>query len=83
MDALSERILAIPDWVKWALAIAGVALGLPAILWPELIVRGLRKWLVMQLRWVRRPGYRRFVKLYGWLLFVTGLLLALLLWLRP
>jgi hypothetical protein len=79
MDSLADRILGLPDSVKWALAIAGMALGAPAILWPDRIVRGIRKWLVIQLRWVRRPRYRRFLKLYGWLLFVTGALLAAML----
>ena len=79
MDSLADHILGLPDSVKWALAIAGMALGLPGILWPDRIVRGIRKWLVIQLRWVRGPRYRRFLKLYGWLLFVTGALLAAML----
>jgi len=32
---------------------------------------------------VRRPGYRRMLKLYGWLLFVTGCLLMSLLVIQP
>ena len=78
-DSFADRLLAIPDTVKWALAIVGAVLGLPMILWPDRIIRRLRKWLLFQLRWVRRPGYRRMLKLYGWLLFVTGVLLMLLL----
>ena len=35
--------------------------------------------MLLQLRWVRRPGYRRMLKAYGWLLFVTGVLLMTLL----
>ena len=53
--------------------------GLPMILSPDQIIRRLRQWLLLQLRWVRRPGYRRMLKIYGWLLFVTGALLMLLL----
>ena len=79
MEAFGNSLLAIPDTVKWALAILGVALGLPMILAPDRIIRRLRQWLLLQLRWVRRPGYRRMLKIYGWLLFVTGALLMLLL----
>ena len=78
-DSFANSLLAIPDTVKWALAILGVALGLPMILAPDRIIRRLRQWLLFQLRWVRRPGYRRALKAYGWLLFVTGALLMLLL----
>ena len=79
MDPLADWLIALPRAVKWALALTGIGLGLPAILWPGSIIRGLRKWLLIQLRWVRRPGYRRMLKIYGWLLFVTGALLGLLL----
>ena len=79
MDWFADRILAIPDTLKWALAILGVALGLAMILAPDRIIRRLRQWLLLQLRWVRRPGYRRMLKAYGWLLFVTGALLIILL----
>ena len=78
-DSLAHWVQSIPLPAQWALAILGVALGLPCILWPDRIVRGLKRWLLRQLRWVRSPGYRRFLKLYGWLLFVTGVLLMLLL----
>jgi hypothetical protein len=78
MEAFGDRILAIPDTVKWALAIAGAVIGLPMILWPDRIIRRLRQWLMFQLRLVRRPGYRRGLKIYGWLLFVTGVLLMIL-----
>ena len=74
---------AIPETARWALAILAALLGLPCILWPERIIRGLRKWLLVQLRWIRSPGYRRALKAYGWLLFVTGVLLMLLLALTP
>ena len=79
MDSFADRILVMPDTVKWVLAILGMALGLPMILAPDRIIRRLRQWLLLQLRWVRRPGYRRMLKIYGWLLFVTGALLMLLL----
>ena len=78
-DSFADRLLAIPDTVKWALACLGAVIGLPMILRPDRIIRRLRQWLLFQLRWVRRPGYRRMLKLYGWLLFVTGVLLMLLL----
>ncbi len=67
-------MIAMPDSLKWALAIVGVAVGLPMILAPDRIVRGLRRWLLLQLRMVRRPAYRRMLKIFGWLLLVTGAL---------
>ena len=79
LDSFGDRLLAIPDTVKWALAILGAAIGLAMILMPERLIRGLRKWLLFQLRLVRRPGYRRMVKIYGWLLFGTGVMLMILL----
>ncbi len=82
MNSFADSVLAIPDPVKWALALIGIALGAAFVLGTDRIVAGLRRWLVVQLRWVRRPGYRRMVKIYGWLLFVTGALLALILILR-
>ena len=35
--------------------------------------------MLIQLSWMRRPAYRRMLRIYGWLLFVTGALLALIL----
>ena len=78
-DRFATAMLSIPEPVKWVLAIVGAAIGLSFILWPDSIVRGLRKWLLYQLRLVRRPAYRRMLKLYGWLLFVTAVLLMSLL----
>ena len=78
-NSFATWVQAIPAPVQWALALIGTAIGLGFILAPERIVRGLRKWLLVQLRWVRRPAYRRMLKLYGWLLFVTGAALMLLL----
>ena len=49
------------------------------ILWPDRIVRTLRKWLLFQLRLIRKPVYRRMLKIYGWLLFGCGALLTILL----
>ena len=83
MDALTNSILAMPDTLKWGLAILGVMIGLPMILAPHRIVRGLRRLMLFQLRLVRRPGYRRMLKIYGWLLLVTGALLMILLALAP
>ncbi|HUE79755.1 MAG TPA: hypothetical protein VMN38_09000 [Sphingomicrobium sp.] len=79
MDLLTTSMLAIPDPVKWALAIVGAAIGLAMILAPDRVIRRLRQWLLLQLRWIRRPGYRRMLKVYGWLLLVTGVLLMILL----
>lgn len=79
MDALADRILAIPETAKWALAIVSAAIGLQFILRTDATVRVIRRWLLVQVRWVRRPSYRRFVKINGWLLFVLSALLAMLL----
>ena len=78
-ELFADNILSVPQWLKWALAIIGASIGLFMILAADSIIRGLRKWLLFQLRYVRRPGYRRMLKIYGWLLFVTGALLMLLL----
>ena len=79
MGSFADAILAIPDPVKWALALIGIALGAIFILHSDRIIRGLRRWLLFQLKWIRRPGYRRMLRIYGWLLLVTGALLALIL----
>jgi hypothetical protein len=80
-QSFASWVQSIPLPVQWALALIGTAIGLAFILSPDRIVRGLRKWLSYQQRLVRRPGYRRMLKLYGWLLFVTGIALMLLLFL--
>jgi len=76
---LAESVLSIPDPVKWALALIGVALGALFILRTDRTIAGLRRWMLMQLKWIRRPSYRRLLKIYGWLLLVAGALLALIL----
>ena len=81
-DTFATWVQSIPLWVQWALALIGTAIGLGFILRPERVTAGLRKWLLVQLKWVRKPGYRRMLKLYGWLLFVTGCLLTSLLVIR-
>ena len=80
-QSFASWVQSIPLPVQWALALIGTAIGLAFILSPDRIVRGLRKWLSYQQRLIRRPGYRRMLKLYGWLLFVTGVALMLLLFL--
>ena len=78
-QSFSNWIHTIPLPLQWALALLGTAIGLAFILAPDRVTRGIRRWLLVQLRWVRGPGYRRMLKLYGWLLFVTGCLLMSLL----
>ena len=78
-QSFASWVQSIPLPVQWALALIGTALGLAFILKPERVTAALRRWLLVQLRWVRKPGYRRMLKLYGWLLFVTGCLLISLL----
>jgi len=78
----ADRLLAIPAVAKWALALVGISAGLFAILRTDAVVRGIRRWLLVQLRWIRRPGYRQLTRIYGWLLFVCGVALATLLVVR-
>jgi hypothetical protein len=78
-ESFANWVQSIPMPLQWALAIVGAAIGLGFILRPDSVIRTMRKWLVAQLRWLRRPSYRRALKLYGWLLFVTGALLMSLL----
>ena len=78
-QSFASWVQSIPPPVQWALAAIGTAIGLAFILKPERVTAALRRWLLAQLRWVRKPGYRRMLKLYGWLLFVTGCLLISLL----
>jgi len=78
-DSFSTWVQAIPLLLQWALALIGAGLGLWFILRPERVTQGLKRWLLVQLRWVRSAGYRRMLKLYGWLLFVTGVALMSLL----
>ena len=82
MNAFADSVLAIPDPVKWALALIGIALGLLLILRTDRVIAALRRWLLTQLKWIRRPGYRRLQKIYGWLLLVAGALMALILVLK-
>jgi hypothetical protein len=82
-NSFATWVQSIPLPVQWALALTGVAIGLAFILWPQRVTAALRRWLLVQLQWVRRPGYRRMLKLYGWLLFVTGCLLMSLLVIQP
>jgi len=75
-----SRLLAIPPAAQWALALVSVLLGMLFVLRTEAVTAGVRRWLLVQLGWVRRPGYRRLLKFYGWLLLALGVLtLALLL----
>ena len=76
-DSLADAVLAMPHPIKWALALIGVALGALFILRPDRTIAGLRRWMLFQLKWIRRPSYRRLLKIYGWLLLVAGALLAL------
>jgi hypothetical protein len=41
-------------------------------------VRWLRWWLIRQLRWVRSPRYATYLRINGWLLFVRGMLMLML-----
>ena len=78
-ESFSRGLLSIPLPLQWALAVTGTGIGLGFILAADRVIRGLRKWLSWQQRLVRRPGYRRMLRLYGWLLFGTGIALMLLL----
>ena len=79
-----NRLALIPVAAQYAVALVAVAVGLLFLLRTDPVIAGLRRWLLVQLGWVRRPGYRRMLKIYGWLLFVLGIALTLMLLLnRP
>ena len=65
-------IYGVPLPVFWTVGGIAVVLGLLMIVRTDKTVRTMRRWLLRQLRWVRTPGYRRYVKLNGWALFVHG-----------
>lgn len=65
----------------FALAALAVVLGLAMILAPDGLIRMQRRLIVWQLKLMRRGRFRRVVKIYGWLLFVLGIALALVQWL--
>jgi len=44
-----------------------------------LTIAGLRRWMLIQLRWIRRPSYRRLLRIYGWLILAAGAVLVLIL----
>ena len=72
-------IYGIPSAVFWSVGAVSIVLGLLSLLRADRIVRCLRVWLIRQLRWVRTPGYRTYLKVNGWLLFGLGsALLALM-----
>ncbi len=71
-------IYGIPLAVFWTVGAISVTAGLITILSTDRIVRCLRVWLIRQMRWVRSPRYRRYLKINGWLLFVLGMLLIVL-----
>jgi hypothetical protein len=76
-------ITSIPEAVFWAVGAIAVVLGLLTLLRGERIVRCLRWWLVKQMRWVRSPRYRTYLRINGWLLLVLGTLMLLLMTLKP
>jgi hypothetical protein len=79
----SAGIFGIPVVVFWVVGAISVVIGLGTILGGERMVRCLRWWLIKQLKWVRSPRYRKMLKLQGWLLFVLGSLMLLLMTIRP
>jgi hypothetical protein len=71
-------IYGIPEALFWAVGAISVVLGLALIVRRERIVRCLRWWLIKQLRWVRTPRYHLYLRVNGWLLFVLGTLMLVL-----
>ncbi|TNE52007.1 MAG: hypothetical protein EP341_07015 [Sphingomonadales bacterium] len=57
----------------------GLALGVLLVLFAERYVACLRRWMHIQQRMIRRPGYLRMHRVIGWALSVTSLLLLALL----
>ena len=75
VDAIAAD-LALPTGVKWTLAALGIA-ARPAddpVAGPDRS-SACANGCCSSCGWIRRPGYRRMLKIYGWLLFVCGALL--------
>ena len=60
------------------IAIFGLIMGALLAAFTERYVRCLRRWMHMQQRMIRKPGYLKMHRMIGWLLMVTSLLLILL-----
>lgn len=73
-----HAIYGIPYAVFWVVGIISIAIGLWSIVQPDRVVRALRSLLIRQLRWVRSARYRLYLKVNGWLLFVLGVLVLVL-----
>ena len=71
--------------VPFALPIAlfGLVIGALLALFTERYVNCLRRWMHVQQRMIRKPGYLRMHRVLGWLLLVTSLLLLLMLAIQP
>lgn len=74
-----NRVVDIPAAAQLALALVAIVVGMLFILRADSVIAGIRRWLLVQLKWLRRPGYRRMLRFYGWLLLVLGVALALVL----
>ena len=72
-------IYGIPIAIFWVVGIISVVLGLASILFPDRMVRGMPAMMLKQLRWLRSARYRQWLKINGWLLFVLGILVLILL----
>ena len=72
-------IYGIPIAIFWIVGIVSVILGLASILFPDRMVRGMRAMMLKQLQWLRSARYRQWLKINGWLLFVLGTLVLVLL----
>ncbi|MDJ0642945.1 MAG: hypothetical protein QNJ15_09015 [Erythrobacter sp.] len=72
-------IYGIPILVYWVVGAIAVILGITSILFPDRMVRGMRALALRQLKWLRSPRYRQWLKVNGWLLLVLGVLTLVLL----
>lgn len=78
-----NAIYGIPLVVYWTVAAIAFVLGLAMVLAGDRYFTCMRRWLLRQLRWIRTPGYRRFMRLNGWALLVLGAILLAMLALMP
>ncbi len=76
---MRAMIYHIPLWLFWTVGWISFVFGAVILLAGDGFVRGMRRWLLWQLKRLRRPLYRRFLRIYGWLLLVLGTLMIVLL----
>lgn len=72
-------IYGIPLWVFWAAGFAGMGAGSFILIAGDRARRWMRMYLLWQLKRLKRPLYRKLLRLNGWVLLVLGTLMVVLL----